>query len=99
MIFAVIYKVQNMEHNSEIRPGHVEFLTKLAEQGRYKDAWKFPDYGQGDIHSVLLVEGESKEEVEAIFARDPGVTKGARSFEVRIWEPSRLLRKLKEQQA
>lgn len=97
MIYAVIYKVENMDFNDEIRPGHVAFLSQLAEEGRYKDAWKFTDYGQGDIHSVLLVEGESKEEVEALFAKDPGVVRGARSFEVRIWEPSRLLREKKKQ--
>lgn len=97
MIFAVIYKIENMENNTDIRPGHVAFLSALAEEGRYKDAWKFPDYRAGDVHSVLLIEGESKEEVETIFAKDPGVAQGARSIQVRAWEPSRILRERKEQ--
>jgi uncharacterized protein YciI len=95
VVFAVIYKVENMSLNNEARAGHVEFLRQLAAQGVYKDAWKFPDYEEGDIHSVLLIEGESKEAVEDIFLKDPVVANGARSVKVRIWEPSRLLRENK----
>ncbi|MBP1154061.1 MULTISPECIES: YciI family protein [unclassified Paenibacillus] len=96
MIYAVIYKIENMDLNHQFRPAHVEFLDKFSKSGRYKDAWKFPDYGNGDIHSVLLIEGDSKEEVEAVFSRDPIVVQGARSIAVRAWEPSRILRKMKE---
>lgn len=92
MIYAVIYKIENMTLNTEARAGHVEFLRGLAAKGVYKDAWKFPDYGDGDVHSVILIESESKEEVENIFSMDPVVSNGARSVKVRQWEPSRLLR-------
>jgi hypothetical protein len=47
---------------------------------------KFPDYYDGCIQGVLIAEASSKEEVASWFAKDPVISSGARTFEVREYE-------------
>lgn len=86
-LYAVIYKIVDMEKNADNRPPHVEFLRSLLREQKIKTGFKFPDYDTGLIQGVLICEASSKEEVRSWFAKDPVIVSGARTFEVRDAEP------------
>lgn len=90
MKYAVIYRILSVEANTGLRPKHVDYLKSLLAAGRVVDGMKFPDYYDGCIQGVLVCEAGSKEEVRSWFEQDPVVTGGARTFEVREYEPMSL---------
>jgi uncharacterized protein YciI len=63
---------------------HIAFLNGQAEEGAFI-AWgrKVPRDG-----GLILAKGKSREEIEALAARDPFVSEGAAEFEVIEWAPS-----------
>ncbi|MDB5750035.1 MAG: YCII-related domain protein [Ramlibacter sp.] len=81
--YALIYTMRDVDRNAEHRPAHIEFLRALLRQGRIQTGWKFPQYEAGAIQGVLICQGESAAEVAGWFERDPVITSGARTFEVR----------------
>lgn len=82
-MYALIYKIVDMEKNAANRPPHVEFLRGLLREGKIETGWKFPDYDTGRIQAVLICNAESKAEVAGWFEKDPVISSGARTFEVR----------------
>ena len=84
--FTVIYTIVDVEASNRHRPQHVEYLRSLLRAGRIVDGFKFPDYYDGCVQGVLVCEAESKEEVAAWFQKDPVISSGARTFEVRAFE-------------
>ncbi|MDB5793624.1 MAG: YCII-related domain protein [Noviherbaspirillum sp.] len=82
-MYALIYKIVDMEKNAANRPAHVEFLRSLLREGKIQTGWKFPDYQAGLIQAVLICKAGSKEEVAGWFEKDPVIMAGARTFEVR----------------
>lgn len=84
--YAVIYKTIKVEASNAVRPQHIEFLKGMLREGKVVDGMKFPDYYDGCVQGVLVVEGNSKEEVASWFAKDPVISSGARTFEVREYE-------------
>ena len=85
--YAVIYKIVSVEDSNRHRPQHIEFLKGMLREGRILDGFKFPDYYDGCVQGVLICEGQSKEEVASWFRQDPVISSGARTFEVREYEP------------
>jgi uncharacterized protein YciI len=81
--YALIYKIVDMEKNTSNRPAHMEFLRGMLREGRIVDGYKFPDYGPGSVQAVVICEAKSKEEVAGWFQKDPIISSGARTFEVR----------------
>lgn len=81
--YALIYKIVDMEKNAANRPPHVEFLRGLLREGKIETGWKFPDYDTGLIQAVLICKADTKEEVASWFEKDPVISSGARTFEVR----------------
>ncbi len=81
--YALIYKIADMEKNASNRPAHVEFLRGMLREGKIVDGYKFPDYGVGSVQAVVICEARSKEEVAGWFQKDPVISSGARTFEVR----------------
>ncbi len=82
-MYALIYKIVDMEKNAANRPQHVEFLRGLLREGKIETGWKFPDYDKGMIQAVLICKANSKAEVAQLFDKDPVVSSGARTYEVR----------------
>lgn len=84
--YAVIYTTLSVEASNKVRPQHVAFLKGMIERGRVVDGMKFPDYYDGCIQGVLVAEASSKQEVAEWFSKDPVITSGARTFEVREYD-------------
>jgi uncharacterized protein YciI len=82
-MYALIYKIVDMEKNAANRPAHVEFLKSLLREGKIETGWKFPDYQAGLVQGVLICKANSKAEVQGWFEKDPVIAAGARTFEVR----------------
>lgn len=88
--YAVIYRIISVESSNALRPKHVEYLKSLLAAGHVVDGMKFPDYYDGCIQGVLVCQANSKEEVKAWFDKDPVISGGARTYEVREYEPMSL---------
>lgn len=84
--YALIYRIVDVEASNRHRPQHVEYLRSLLREGKIVDGMKFPDYYEGCVQGVLVCEAASKAEVAAWFDRDPAVSSGARTYEVREFE-------------
>jgi len=85
--YAVIYTMLDIQLNAEVRPAHVEYLTTLLREGKIVDGMKFPDYYVNGVQGILVCKAGSKDEVGEWFAKDPVVMAGARTFEVREFQP------------
>ncbi|GAA0514599.1 YciI family protein [Pigmentiphaga daeguensis] len=81
--FALLYTMVDMEKNAAQRPAHIAFLKGLQAENKIRTAWKFPDYQPGLLHSVMICNADSREDVLAWFSQDPVVQAGARTIEVR----------------
>jgi uncharacterized protein YciI len=82
-LYALIYKMVDMEKNASNRPAHMEFLRRTLREGKIVTGWKFPDYQPGLVQGMFICKAASKEEVAAWFREDPVISSGARTFEVR----------------
>ena len=86
MLFAIVGydKPNGLAHRMEVRPDHLAHLDTLGD--RLKLAGPFLD-ANGDMNgSFMVIEAESQAEAEAIFARDPFVSRGVfGSIEIRRW--------------
>jgi uncharacterized protein YciI len=85
-MYALIYKMIDIDKNVSNRPEHVDFLRRLLREGKIIAGWKFPEYEQGQLQGVLICKAGSKNEVESWFRQDPIISSGARTFEVRLAE-------------
>jgi uncharacterized protein len=86
MLFAVICrdKENQLEKRLETRPAHVAFLNGLGE--RLKAAGPFLDENNNPNGSLLVISGETRQEVEALTQKDPYVTAGLfKSVEILPW--------------
>jgi len=57
----------NHELRQSVRPAHREFLKKLFDEGKLHESGPFTD----DSGALMIYNGSSQEEVEAIVAKDP----------------------------
>jgi uncharacterized protein YciI len=85
-MYALIYKMIDINKNVSNRPEHVDFLRRLLREGKIIAGWKFPEYEPGQLQGVLICKARSKNEVESWFTQDPIISSGARTFEVRLAE-------------
>ncbi len=60
---------------------HVAHLRALEREGRLEIAGPFPEHASG----LVVLRATSREEAQAIAARDPFVTRGVRRLELRPW--------------
>ena len=85
-MYALIYKMIDINKNVSNRPEHVDFLRRLLREGKIIAGWKFPEYEPGQLQGALICQARSKNEVESWFTQDPIISSGARTFEVRLAE-------------
>ena len=87
MLFAIVAydKPNGLAHRMEVRPDHLAHLDSLGDTlvlaGPFLDA-------KGDMNgSFMVIEAESQAEAEAVFAKDPFVSRGVfGSIEIRPWK-------------
>ncbi|WP_082651658.1 YciI family protein [Gorillibacterium timonense] len=63
---------------------HVRHLRELDQQGKLILCGPFIDYKGG----MVIIQAESYEEADQIARRDPFVSSGTESYELRTWELS-----------
>lgn len=68
----------------ELVQGHVAHLRELDAQGKLVLCGPFADYKGG----MVIIKAASREEADSIARRDPFVSSGAESYELRTWELS-----------
>ncbi|MNN80809.1 YciI-like protein [compost metagenome] len=75
---------QQDRRDMEIIRGHVQHLQELERSGQLVLCGPFNDAPGG----MVIIRAESREEAEAVAARDPYVLTGIRSYELRTWSLS-----------
>lgn len=63
---------------------HVAHLKELDQQGKYVLGGPFQDYKGG----MMIIKAASYEEAKRIAERDPFITEGYETYELRTWELS-----------
>lgn len=87
MLYAIVAydKPNGLAHRMEVRPDHLAHLDTLGDKlvlaGPFLDA-------KGDMNgSFMVIEAESQADAEAVFARDPFVSRGVfGQIEIRPWK-------------
>ncbi|MFC0214228.1 YciI family protein [Paenibacillus chartarius] len=83
MIHAAFLTIIDQEKNMAHRPAHLEYLSRLFDQGKVIMAGPFTD-GKGGL---VLYKTETVEEARELAEQDPVVLHGARTLELREWKP------------
>jgi uncharacterized protein YciI len=81
-LYVVLWKGAGRELKAEL-PAHLENMIDLERQGKIFASGPLDSGATGDGLTVLRA--SSKEEAREIALRDPLVTSGLRTFEVREW--------------
>jgi uncharacterized protein YciI len=77
----ILIPVESRELNKEVVAKHAQHLSELDAGGKLVLAGPFTDHPTG----MLVLRGESKDEIKAIIDEDPLVQGGFRTYEVRTW--------------
>lgn len=80
--FAVFLPMKDEEKSTEHRQAHLDYLSNLGKEGKIHSLGRFVDGAGG----LVIYQGESFEEVEALVLQDPYVVHGARSYKIHEWE-------------
>jgi hypothetical protein len=56
-MYALIYKMIDINKNVSNRPEHVDFLRRLLREGKIIAGWKFPEYEPGQDGSCPGIYG------------------------------------------
>lgn len=87
-LFAVTYAYAENSENGrdEHRPKHLEFLQSLSDSGRLVVSGPTDAAGRGP-GALLIIRGESAEDVETTMAADPFAQRGYVERTVKSWDP------------
>lgn len=83
MKYVALLTIVDHEKNRESRPDHLSYLDNLYQQGLVHMAGPFPD-GTGGL---VIYQDVTEAEAKRLAAEDPAVTSGARTVELKLWEP------------
>lgn len=83
MKYVALLTIVNSQLNQEIRPKHLQYISDLYTQGKVFAAGPFAD-GRGGL---VIYECDTDEEAMDLATADPVITSGARTVEVRAWNP------------
>ncbi|WCN38303.1 YciI family protein [Aneurinibacillus uraniidurans] len=81
MHYAAFLPIIDQEKNKEHRPAHLAHINELFKQGKVMAAGPFTD-GKGGL--VIYI-ADTYEEALEMAEKDPAVTSGARTLELREW--------------
>jgi uncharacterized protein len=82
MKYLALLTIIDSEKNAETRPAHLQYASDLYQVGKVHSAGPFLD-GKGGL---VIYECDTEEEAIRLAMRDPAVTSGARTVEVRAWK-------------
>jgi len=81
--YVAILTIIDQEKNKIHRPAHLDYVNKLYKEGKVFVVGPFTD-GKG---GMVIYEADTYEEAVALAENDPVVVEGARTVEVREWNP------------
>ncbi len=83
MLFATVFRYDNKEKISEIRPDHREYLGNLHAQGKLHTAGPFTD----DSGSLIVYDVETEQEAIDLIEADPFHEAGIfASYAIKPWK-------------
>jgi len=80
--FAVFLPTKDVEKSKQYRSEHLAFLEKDENKDAIFMKGRFADGAGG----LVIYQGKSFEEIEAIVKQDPYIIHGARDYEIHEWE-------------
>lgn len=83
MKFVALLWIQDADKNTELRPAHLSYLHELYGHDKVVAAGRFSDGSGG----MVIYEVESMDEVERLVKEDPVVKGGARTYDIKEWNP------------
>mgnify|MGYP001155649526 CR=1 FL=1 len=83
MHYVAMLTIVDQEKNAQIRPAHLEYINGLFKQGKVVMAGPFTDKKGG----MVIYKADSYEEALKMAEADPVVAQGARTLELREWDP------------
>ncbi|MGF9820608.1 YciI family protein [Brevibacillus agri] len=86
MLYVALLPIVDQELNAKIRPAHLEYINDLYKQDKVFIAGPFTDKQGG----MVIYKAASLEEARKLAEGDPVVVEGARTLELREWNPLEL---------
>ncbi|MDR7317961.1 YciI family protein [Brevibacillus nitrificans] len=86
MLYVAFLPIIDQELNAKVRPAHLEYLNDLYKQDKVFMAGPFTDKEGG----LVIYKASSLEEARKLAEADPVVAEGARTLELREWNPLEL---------
>ncbi|AQQ54878.1 YciI family protein [Planococcus lenghuensis] len=83
MMYLAELIIVDQEKNTASRPAHLQYISDLYEAGSVFEAGPFLDKTGG----LVIYNCDSEEEALHLANEDPAVTSGARTVNVRAWQP------------
>ncbi|WP_439474789.1 YciI family protein [Algoriphagus formosus] len=101
-VIAFLYRGERVqeyspEKRAELQRGHLDNITKLAEEGKMVLAGPF--FGNEDLRGLFFFNVESLEEAQKLTESDPAVQAGVLKMELKEWYGSAALPMLLEMHA
>jgi uncharacterized protein len=81
-LYVVLWKGAGGELKAQL-PAHLEYMIDLERQGKVFASGPLDSGATGD--GLTILRASSREEAREIASRDPFVTSGLRTFEIRDW--------------
>ena len=86
MHYVAVLTIIDPDLNARVRPAHLEYLNRLYKENKVVMAGPFTD-GKG---GMVIYRADSPEEARRLAEADPVVAEGARTLELREWNPLQL---------
>lgn len=83
MLYVALLTIKDAELNARVRPAHLAYLDRLHRENKVVMAGPFTD-GKG---GMVIYRADSYEEARRLAEADPVVAEGARTLELREWNP------------
>jgi uncharacterized protein YciI len=83
MLYVAMLPIIDQDLNAKVRPAHLAYINQLYLQGKVVMAGPFTDKRGG----MVIYKAESWEEAKQLAEADPAITEGARTLELREWNP------------
>jgi len=83
MYYVALLTIIDADLNAKVRPAHLEYVNRLYKENKVLMAGPFTD-GKG---GMVIYRADSFEEAKRFAEADPVVAEGARTLELREWNP------------